>query len=188
MTNNTADKPWDVLQTQSALDHSYVKVAVEKDNIPDGQVVPEWPKIYTNDYVNAVVFNENNEAMVMEAYKHETGWASWQLPGDYLQEGENPISTIQQTLATETGYHTNHWIYLGSYVVDPNRHVGVGHFFCALGAKVAQSANQLTKNVDIKWMPLSELRYALLDGRIASLSHAIAVSLSLLTVMQQTSD
>lgn len=33
-----------------------------------------------------------------------------------------------------------------------------------------------------KWVPLTDLRYALLDGRIAIVSHALTVSLALLTL------
>lgn len=185
MSNNVAHKPWEVLQTKSVLEHPSVKVAMEKVRLPNGMIIPDWPKIYTSDYVNAVVFNENGEAMIMEGYKHGTGWTSWQMLSGCLQEGEDPVTAVHRHLLEEIGYTTPNLVYLGSYVVDPNRHVGVGHFFCARAAKkVAKPIHDKSQNFELNWVPVSELRYALLDGRIATLSYAIAVSLSLLTVMQ----
>jgi len=187
MSNNAANQPWEVLQTKSVLDHPSVKVAIEKVRLPNGHIIPDWPKIYTSDYVNAVVFNDAGEAMVLEGYKHGTGWASWQMLSGYLQEGEDPITAVHRHLIEETGYSTPNLVYLGSYVVDPNRHVGVGHFFCARGAKkAAQPIPKVDQDFELKWVPISELRYALLDGRIATISYAITVSLALLTVMRQT--
>ena len=185
MANNVINQPWEVLQSRSVLEHPTMKVAMERVRLPNGVIIPEWPKIYMNDYVNAVVFNENNEAMIMEGYKHGTGWTSWQMPSGYLEEDEDPVTAVSRNLLEETGFTTPSWIYLGSYVVDPNRHVGVGHFFCAKGAKkVAQPIRTSDQDYKLNWVPISELRYALLDGRIATLSYAIAVSLSLLTVIQ----
>ncbi len=185
MSNDVAHKPWEVLQTESVLEHPSVQVEMEKVRLPNGLVIPDWPKIYTSDYVNAVVFNENREAMIMEGYKHGTGWTSWQMLSSPLREDEDPITAVHRNLLEEIGYSTPNWVYLGSYVVDPNRHVGVGHFFCARGAKsVAEPIRKAERDYELKWVPITELRYALLDGRIANLNYAIAVSLSLLTVMQ----
>lgn len=185
MPNNAVNQPWEVLQTRSVLEHPTMKVAMEKVRLPNGVIIPEWPKIYMHDYVNAVVYNQNNEAMVLEGYKHGTGWTSWQILSSYLEEDEDPITAVNRNLIEQTGYSSPNWIYLGSYVVDPNRHVGVGHFFCAKGVKkVAQPIRRTDHEFNLNWVPISELRLALLDGRIATLSYAIAVSLSLLTVMK----
>ena len=113
----------------------------------------------------------------------------WQMMGGYLESDEDPFTAVQQTLLAETGYQTNNWAYLGSHVTEANQRVGAGYFFCA------QQARQVvaTENPDckgtvnayaIKWVPLIDLRYALLDGRIMVLSHALTVSLALLTVVK----
>jgi ADP-ribose pyrophosphatase len=176
---------WDVLDTNMVLEHPFVTVAMETVRLPDGQTIPDWPKIYTNDYVNALILNEANEALVLEGYKHGNGRITWQIMGGYIEPAEDPLTAVQRELLEETGYQTEDWTYLGSYIVDPNRHVGVGHFFCAQKVRLtAEPCHSDLEDFAVKWVPLKELRYALLDGRIAAISHAITVSLALLTILK----
>jgi 8-oxo-dGTP pyrophosphatase MutT (NUDIX family) len=175
---------WEVTGVRPILQHPFVTVTMEQIRLPDGQLIEEWPKIHTRDYVNAVVLNEAGEALILEGYKHGTGWSSWQMLSNYLEDGENPLTAAQRQLLAETGYRTSAWSYLGSYVVDPNRHVGVGHFFCAHAARPATPPENGNPAATLRWVPITDLRFALLDGRIANLSDAIAISLALLTVIQ----
>lgn len=176
---------WHVLHTNTVLEHPFVTIAMETVQLPGGQTISDWPKIYTNDYVNALVLNEAHEALVLEGYKHGHGRVIWQTMGGYIAAGEDPLTAVQRELVEETGFHTEDWAYLGSYIVDPNRHVGVGHFFCAQGARrILEPHSQDLEQFTIRWVPLPELRHALLDGRIAALSHAITVSLALLTILK----
>ncbi len=172
---------WDVLKTVSILDHPAITVAMEQVRLPDGQVIPDWPTIYTRDYVNAVVFNENNEVMIIEGYQHGTGKLSWQVLSGHMDEGENPMSSVQRQLTEKTGFTTNDWAYLGSYVTDGNQHVGVGHFFRARKAILAEDVvADAIHSQKIRWIPLQEVKYGLLDGRIAVMSYAINIALALL--------
>lgn len=174
---------WEVLEKQTVVNHPFITVAMEKVRLPDGQVIPDWPQVYTRDYVNALVINEMGDALIIEGYKHGTGWSSWQVLGGYLEEGEDPLTAVKRELLEEAGYTSDTWYYLGSYVVDANRHIGVGHFFCARNARqIAAPLSGDLEEYTLKWIPLRELRQGLLDGRIAVVSYAITVALSMLTL------
>jgi len=177
---------WEVLNTVPMLEHSFVTVAMEEIRLPDGKIVPDWPKIYTHDYVNAVVFNKKREALILEGYKHGAGRVTWQIVGGYLEPGEDPFTAVQRELLEETGFSTKDWSYLGSFVVDPNRHVGIGHFFCAQNVELTADRvqNNDLESYELKWVPLKDLRYALLDGRLAAVGYATAVALAFLTVVK----
>jgi len=151
-------------------------------------LTPEAPPIYLQDYIIALVLNEATEAMVWERQK-PGGGTHWQMMERLLPPNEDPFTAVQQELLVQTGRQTSQWVYLGSHVVDTSQPVGVGYFFCAQQtceiAQVAQewytaSGEQLCR----KWVPLTDLRYALLDGRLAMTRHALTVSLSLLTILK----
>ncbi len=143
------------------------------------------PHINLRDYVNILVLNEAGEALVLESYQQSRKNLCWRLLGGYLEEDNDPFTAVQQHLLQEIGYQTTQWPYLGSHGTEPNRRHGIGHFFCAQNVRpVTNVQNDGLEDVTIKWVPLTDLRYALQDGRIPIMSHALTVSLALLTVLK----
>jgi hypothetical protein len=136
------------------------------------------------DYVNALVLNSMGEALVFEVQKPNSG-VYWQLLDRYLQPKEDPFTAAQQKLKQMTGFQTSQWAYLGSHAIEASRLFGMGFLFCAQQAvQVAEPEPNRPEVLAIKWVPLVDLRYALLDGRISIMSHALTVSLSLLTILK----
>ena len=182
---NGAHQTWELLQTNLVLQHPFVTVAMEQLRLPDGSIISDWPTVYTQDYVNALVLNEAGEVLVLEGYKHGRGNVCWQMIGGYLEPDEDPFTAVQRELLEETGYQTSDWSYLGSHIIDANRHVGIGHFFCAQRARqVSEVDNSDLEAYTIKWVSQADVRLALLDGRLPIMSHALTVSLALLTTLK----
>ena len=175
------DEKWPILGSEIALQHPFVTVDLETVLLPDGRIIPDWPRVHARDYVNPVVLNDREEALVITGYKHGLGRSSWQVLGGYLEPGEAPMPAAQRELLEETGYYSDEWEHLGSFVVDANRYVGTGHFYLARAARqVALPDNDDLEQYAIHWVSLPELRRALHDGRIAILSYAVNVALGLL--------
>ena len=177
---------WHVLQREMVWEHPFVSVSMEQVRLPSRQVIMDWPKIHTRDYVNVLVLNDAGEAMIIEGYKHGNGWSGWQVVGGYLEEGEDPYTAVQRELLEETGYSCDKWLYLGSYTMDANRHVGVGHFFYATGAQqIAEPNHNDLESFNVTWVPVKDLKYALIDGRIGVISYAANIALALLVIEKQ---
>ena len=136
------------------------------------------------DYVNALVLNAVGEALVFEVEKPGSG-VYWQLLHRTLQPKEDPFTAVQQQLQQMTGFQPSQWAYLGSHAIEASRLFGMGFLFCAQQAvQVAEPAPNCPDVLTIQWVPLVDLRYGLLDGRISIMSHALTVSLSLLTILK----
>lgn len=136
------------------------------------------------DYVNALVLNSAGEALVFEVKKPNSG-VYWQLLDLYLAPQEDPFTAVQQKLEKMTGFQAKQWSYLGSHAVEASRMFGVGFLFCARQAvQVAEPCPTQPDEGEVKWVSLVHLRYALLDGRISIMSHALTVSLSFLTILK----
>ena len=177
------DEQWTVLSQHQVIDNPYVSVTMQEVRLTDGRVIPDWPYVHTRDYVNALVIDNQNRALVLEGYKHGLGRSSWQVVGGYLELGEDPLIAMQRELLEETGYVAEGWSELGSFVVDANRHVGVGTFFLATGAKrVAEPDHDDLEHFEIRWVALSELKEALFDGRVGLISYAMNIAAGLLAI------
>ena len=182
------EETWEVLSSKVALNQPpFLRVEMEHIRLPDGREIEEWPIVNARDYVNAVVLNESGQIMVLEGYKHGIGRSSWQVLGGYLEEGENPLDAVKRELLEETGYSSDDWQKLGSYIIDANRRVGVGHFYLARDARLTtEPDNDDLEQIEIKWVSQTEAQKALHDGRIAAISYAVNVALALLSGLDDT--
>jgi ADP-ribose pyrophosphatase len=174
---------WTVVKQDQVLDDPYVKVTMQEVQLPNGQIITNWPFVHTRDYVNALVFNRDGDVMVIEGYKHGLGRSSWQVVGGYLEPGEEPLPAIQRELLEETGYQAEDWSDLGTFVMDANRHVGVGTFFLAKNArKVTEPDHDDLEEFIVRWVSPSELKEALFDGRVGIVSYAVNIALGLIAL------
>lgn len=178
---------WLLLQscvTSAVHDHRSMRQFKQTDVL----LAPGVPPIYQRDYIIALVLNEAGEALVWERQK-PGGGACWQMLEQILQAHEDPFTAVQQALLAQTGRQTEQWAYLGSHVVDASQPVGIGYFFCAQKSHEVGAAAQEWQTPDgeplcPKWVSLTDLRYALLDGRLTVTRHALVVSISLLTILK----
>lgn len=145
-----------------------------------GESSQQATSIHLQDYVNAFIMNDAGEILVLEGTDNGRSWSSWQMVGRGLQKEEDPMLAVQQDLLLRTGYTCKNWIYLGTFVIDESRKTGAGHFFCAkVIDKVAPPDESYTQKLNLKWVAKREMKQALLDGRIAVINHAVAVSLAM---------
>lgn len=105
------------------------------------------------------------------------------MPGGYIEPGEAPLLCMQRELLEETGYASDSWHPLGSFVVDANRRVGVSHFFLVRDARrVGEASNPDGEDFRMEWVSIPDVSQALLDGRVSGLSFAANIALALLAL------
>lgn len=174
------EEKWQVLGQKVVLEHPFLRVTMEEVQLPDGRIIADWPIVAVRDYVNVVVTNEAGQVMMVEGYKHGPGRSSWQVVGGYLEAGEEPLQTAQRELLEETGYVSHDWQHLGSFVMDANRRVAMGHFYLARQARpvTAPFHNDL-EQFTVNWLSVAEVAAGLSSGRVMVISYAINLALAL---------
>ncbi len=179
------DQQWEILSEEPVLEHPYVNITYQSVRVSDDLIIPDWPIVRTRDYVNVMVTNEDEQLMVLKGYKHGLGRSSWQVVGGYLEAGEEAMAAAQRELIEETGYHSDSWLHLGTFVVDANRFVGQGHFFLARHARrIEDPDHDDLEAFTLHWVSPAELQAALFDGRVGVMGYAVNIALGLLALNQ----
>jgi ADP-ribose pyrophosphatase len=174
-------KPWKTKDRKLVLDDSpWLTVEHHSVELPDGQILPNWPWIITPDYVNVVTVTEDERFICFRQVKYGIQGDTLAVVGGYVNEGEAPLAAAKRELLEETGYEAPDWISLGSYLVDPNRGIATGHLFLAHNARYVtpRDADDLEEQVLIL-LSRKQIEAALERGEIKVLAWAAAVAFAL---------
>jgi ADP-ribose pyrophosphatase len=174
-------QPWKTLSRRTILDRGeFLKVESHTVELPDGQIIPDWPWIITPDYVIVVALTEAGEFLCFRQTKYAVDGTSLAPVGGYLDPDEDPLPAAQRELREETGYEAADWVSLGQYVVDGNRGAGVAHFFLARQARwVAPAAADDLEEQQLLRLNRAEVEKALMDGAFKGLPWAAALVMAL---------
>lgn len=180
--SDTQPEMWRTLSRRQVLDlGKFLRVEVHAIELPDGQVIDDWPWAITPDYVNVVAITEEGEYLLFCQTKYALDGMSLAPVGGYMEPGEEPLAAARRELLEETGYEADEWISLGDYWVDANRGFARAYFFLARGARhVAEPASDDLEEQVLVQLTEQEVVNALLAGEFKALSWAANMGIALL--------
>ena len=172
---------WKTLSRRTVLDQGkYLVVENHVIELPNGQIIPEWPWVITPAYVNVIAMTGADEFLCFRQTKYGVVGTTLAPVGGYLEPGEDPLAAAQRELLEETGYEATTWIKLGHYTVDGNRGAGVAYLFLARDAQrvAAPNADDLEEQ-QLLHLSRAELETALIAGEFKVLPNVAIVALAL---------
>jgi ADP-ribose pyrophosphatase len=174
-------KPWKTKNRRTVLDQRpWLIVENHTVELPDGRLIPDWQWIITPDYVNVVAVTEDERFLCFRQVKYGLEGTTLSIVGGFVEEGEEPIIAARRELLEETGYESTDWTSLGSYRVDPNRGVAMGHFYLARQARyvIPPNADDLEEQ-EIILLTRSEIETALAREEFKVLAWTACLALAL---------
>jgi ADP-ribose pyrophosphatase len=177
-------RSWKTLRRHAVFHHSkYLSVEEHEVQLPNGQIIADWPWIITPDYVNVLAVTGAGQFLCFRQTKYAVKGVSLAVVGGYLDPGEDPLAAARRELLEETGYEASQWRDLGHFVVGGNRGVATGYLFCAQQARQIREpdADDLEEQ-QLLLLSRAQLEEALRDGQFKVLSWATTVALALLLV------
>lgn len=174
-------KPWKTKTRRTILDQRpWLVVENHTVELPDGRLIPDWPWIITPDWVNVVAVTEDERFLCFRQVKYGIEGITLGIVGGFVEKGEEPSQAARRELLEETGHESRDWLPLGSYRVDPNRGVAMGHLFLARRARYVtpRDADDLEEQ-EMILLTRSEIEMALARGEFKVLAWATSIALAL---------
>ena len=177
-------KPWKTNSRKLVLDNApWLTVEHHTVELPDGQIIPNWPWVKTPDYVNVVAVTEDEQFLCFRQVKYGIDGVTLAIVGGYINDGEAPLDAAKRELREETGFVSDDWVSLGSYLVDPNRGIATGNLFLARDARYVtlRDADDLEEQ-ELIFLSRKQVEAALERGDFKILAWAAAVGFALMKV------
>ena len=175
-------KLWKTKTRQTVLDQRpWLMVENHTVELPDGRLISDWPWIITPDYVNVVAVTAKGQFICFRQVKYGVEGTTLGIVGGFVEQNEEPLRAAQRELLEETGYQSPEWTPLGSYRVDPNRGIAVGHLYLARQARYVtpRNADDLEEQ-ELLLLTRPEMEAALEQGQFKILAWAAAIALAFL--------
>lgn len=158
----------------------FLTVELHEVELPDGQVIHDWPWLITPDFVNVLAETDTGQFLCFRQTKYAVEGIVLAAVGGFIEPGEEPLVAAQRELLEETGYRSDVWRPLGTYAVDGNRGAGHAHFFLARHARqVAAPDGSDLEAQELLCMSRADLERALSEGQFKVLPWAAIVALGL---------
>lgn len=140
--------------------------------MPDGTIVDPYFVVELPTSVCALPITENNEVVLVRQYRHPIGKAILEIPGGFVDEGEDMEKAMARELLEETGYAFNEFEYLGKIAANP----GVLNNYTCLylargGKKVTVQKLDHNEDIEIVTVSLEELKRMVRDNEIVQALH-----------------
>jgi ADP-ribose pyrophosphatase len=181
MTSADKFKPWRTLSKRVALElNKFLKVESHTVELPDGQIIEDWGWIVIPNYINVLPMTTDGDFLLFRQVKYGLEGVSLAPVGGYIESSEDPLLAAKRELIEETGYSAREWVHLGTFRTAPNRGVGMGHLYLALGAiYVDEAHSDDLEEQELVRLSVVQLRKALFAGDIKAMSWTACVSLAL---------
>ena len=172
---------WKTLSRKTILDHSkYLSVENHAVELPGGQVIPDWAWIITPDFVNVMAETSDGKFIFFRQTKYALEGDVLAPVGGFVDPGEKPFQAAKRELLEEVGHEAAEWIHLGSYRIDPNRGVAMGHLYLARGARhVAKPTGGDLEEQHMLELSRRDVESALANGEFKVIAWVTLVALAL---------
>lgn len=174
-------KPWSVTASKTVFKDKWIHVRADDCITAESAVVAPYYVLEYTDWVQVVAFDEEDQILLIEQYRHGVGRMSLESPGGVMDAGEtDPVATAKRELLEETGFTASDWIYVGKLAVNPATHTNFIHIVLANEArKEGEPADDPTERVKVQRISAKDAVPLLLSGKFIHSLHVAGLTMAL---------
>lgn len=172
---------WHLVNSKAGYTHPFFKVQEDHVRLPDDSEIPDYTIWDNADVAQVVPVNKNGELLLVQQYKHGVENVMIEFPGGFLEPQEVPEAAAKRELAEETGYGSNSFKKLGTFIHHPSKERGKLHLFLAKDIQVTDSKHQpdATEFIELVFFKPKEILDLLQQGKVLQTGTMLGVLLYL---------
>ncbi len=171
---------WFVRSTKVLIDDQWMRLRADCCETEDGVVVDPYYVQESSDWISVVAFDDNENVLVVEQYRHAYGARVVELPAGCVDPGELPDAAARRELREEAGCTVRTLQPLAVLSPNPARMNNRLHPFVAFGAALtAVPSPDAAESLVCTFIPLRQLLESIKEGRFIDALHIANIFLAL---------
>ena len=163
---------WKTLNSEYISKHPYFTARKDICEMPDGKIVDAYYVVELPASVCALAITEDGNVLLAKQYRHPLEQTLIELPGGFVDAGEEPDIAIGRELLEETGHEFTSIECVGKVSANPGLLTGYTHLYLARGGKkVASQRLDHNEEIEVLQIPLEEVRTMFLNNEILQALH-----------------
>lgn len=174
-------KKWKLLRSQIVFQNRWCQVRQDEVELPNGQFINDYFVNVRPDIALVFPLTKNQEIVFVRQYRHGVREILLELPaGTFKADEETPESAAMRELKEETGYTCERLLKLATLYDNPVKDTNTIHlFFAADVEKTEQQILDLTEEIEIVLIPISQVLEKITSGEICVAGTVAAIFLGL---------
>jgi len=163
---------WKTLSSEYISRHQYFTARKDVCEMPDGKIVEAYYVVELPLTVCALAITEDGKAILVKQYRHPVEETILELPGGFVDKGEEPSRAIGRELLEETGHEFSSIEYLGKVAANPGVLSGYTYLYLARGGKKIRTQSlDHNEEIEVLQVPLEDVREMLAANEIVQALH-----------------
>ncbi len=165
---------WKILHSRNVFAHRWYNLRQDCVQLPDGAIVDDYFVSVRHDVVVIFALTPDGRIPLVRQYKHGVQKILLELPGGFIDVGEDPAQAAARELLEETGCVADEFHLLSQVHDNPTKDTTTLHLYLARNARQVQAQRlDRTEQITVEQVALDQLQRLVVERQI-EVSNSIA--------------
>jgi 8-oxo-dGDP phosphatase len=160
----------------------WIQVGLADVEFPDGGRTEHHIVRMRPAAIAAVLDDSGERALFMWRHRFVPDLWNWELPGGFVEDGEDPAVAASREVEEETGWRPRNLEHLVTFEPMIGMITTPHHVYLARGAERVGDPTEVNEMQQLRWIPLTDVPHLIANGKVCSsgalvaLLHVLAIS------------